>query len=192
MASEKEPVPESEYVLFRQAVEDVEPLSPKPGQQRPHAFSQKSSRFPRQSTAVPSRNDDAFSDWTDSDNNLVGNEEVLAFRRSGIQKRLFSRLKAGQIPVEAELDLHGFTTTLARQTLATFLAQCRQAQLRCIRIIHGKGWSSKDHRPILKTKVNSWLKQDETILAFCSATPQDGGTGAVYVLLKRQHLPHHK
>jgi DNA-nicking Smr family endonuclease len=56
---------------------------------------------------------------------------------------------------------------------------------RCVRIIHGKGKSSEGKLPVLKGKVNSWLRQRDEVIAFCSARPSDGGTGAVYVLLKR-------
>lgn len=115
----------------------------------------------------------------------IGSEETLSFRRSGIQHRLFSRLCSGQIQIEAELDLHGMTTAVAHHALAKFLQQCQQDKLRCVRIIHGKGWSSKNQKPVLKTKLNNWLKQDDDVLAFCSAPIEDGGTGAAYVLLRR-------
>ena len=124
----------------------------------------------------------------------IGSEEILSFRRSGIQHRLFSRLRNGHLQIEAELDLHGMTVAVAHQALAKFLQDCRCDSLRCIRIVHGKGWSSKDQKPVLKTKLNNWLKQDDDVLAFCSAPIEDGGTGAVYVLLRKiQKEPlHHK
>jgi len=115
----------------------------------------------------------------------VGSEETLNFRRSGIQKRLFTRLRNGQIQIEAELDLHGMTIPVAHDALAKFLHDCQHYQLRCARIIHGKGWGSKHNKPILKSKLNSWLQQTNNVLAFCSAPIEDGGTGAVYVLLRR-------
>lgn len=116
----------------------------------------------------------------------ISGDDSLSFRRSGIQHRLFSRLRTGHLAIEAELDLHGMTTQRAHHALAQFLQNCQQYQIRCIRIIHGKGWSSKHQKPILKTKINTWLQQEEDVLAFCSAPIEDGGTGAVYVLLRRQ------
>ena len=89
--------------------------------------------------------------------------------------------------IEAELDLHGLTAERAEPMLATFLAECQQQQIRCVRVIHGKGWGSRDNRPVLKSKVNYWLRQSDAVLAFCSATIEDGGTGALYILLKRQY-----
>lgn len=115
----------------------------------------------------------------------ISSEEVLSFCRSGIQHRLFSRLRNGHLQIEAELDLHGMTASIAHHALAKFLQQCQNDKLRCIRIIHGKGWSSKNQQPVLKTKLNNWLKQDDDVLAFCSAPVKDGGTGAAYVLLRK-------
>ncbi len=127
--------------------------------------------------------DDTFSENYES--RTVGSEETLNFRRSGIQHRLFSRLRTGQIQIEAELDLHGMTIPIAHESLAKFLHECQHNTIRCVRIIHGKGWGSKHHKPILKTKLNSWLQQEQDVLAFCSAPIEGGGTGAVYVLLRR-------
>ena len=117
--------------------------------------------------------------------NVTGNES-LAFRRSGIQQRLFSRLRNGYLEMEAELDLHGMTIPTAHHALAEFLHQCQQYNIRCVRIIHGKGWSSKHQKPVLKSKLNGWLQQADDVLAFCSAPIEDGGTGAVYVLFRRK------
>ncbi|NIW87182.1 MAG: DNA mismatch repair protein MutS, partial [Gammaproteobacteria bacterium] len=65
------------------------------------------------------------------------------------------------------------------------LKGCRARQLRCVRVVHGKGHGSLHKLPVLKTKVQGWLRQRDEVLAFCSARPVDGGTGAVYVLLKK-------
>lgn len=116
---------------------------------------------------------------------MVGNEEILSFQRSGVQDRLFNQLRAGQLTLDAELDLHGMTIAIANQQLAEFIHSCRQERIRCVRIIHGKGWGSKDNQPVLKTKLNAWLQQEENVLAFCSTPMEDGGAGAVYVLLRR-------
>ncbi|WP_341232104.1 Smr/MutS family protein [uncultured Methylophaga sp.] len=116
----------------------------------------------------------------------VGNEEYLEYRGDGIQNRQFAKLKSGRVHLEAELDLHGLTLAKAEPTLSHFLEQCQQEKIRCVRIIHGKGWGSRDNKPVLKSKLNHWLRQSDAVLAFCSATIEDGGTGALYVLLKRQ------
>lgn len=110
--------------------------------------------------------------------------EEMMFARTGLQHNVLRRLKRGQYPSEEELDLHGQTTNTARIALTEFLHHCLGRKLRCVRIVHGKGFRSKSQKPVLKNKVNNWLRQCNEVLAFCSARPADGGTGAVYVLLK--------
>lgn len=120
-----------------------------------------------------------------SDPELLETGDELYFKRNGVQSRLFQKLKRGQLRVECELDLHGMTIAVAKQALGQFLSKARAANSRCIRIIHGKGKGSKEGIPVLKAKLNHWLQQCDEVLAFCSARPMDGGTGAVYVLIKR-------
>lgn len=115
----------------------------------------------------------------------TGNE--LEFLRPGIQNRLFQELRRGHLPPEEMLDLHGLRVAEARSLLARFLAHARRHRLRVIQIIHGKGYGSESRQPVLKQKVNQWLRQHEQVLAFCSAPRFDGGTGAVYVLLSRKN-----
>jgi DNA-nicking Smr family endonuclease len=111
--------------------------------------------------------------------------EELIFARPGLQHRLLRRLRRGQFVTEAECDLHGMTVPVARQALTEFLRCCSLQHRYCVRIIHGKGHGSRQRIPVLKHKVNVWLRQREEVLAFCSARAVDGGTGAVYVLLRR-------
>ena len=111
-------------------------------------------------------------------------QENDSFARTGIQKQLLRKLRLGKIPVEEELDLHGYRVEQARQAVAGFLNHCREHGLRCVRIIHGKGLSSQQ-QPVLKAKTRRWLQQRDDVLAFCPAPRTGGGDGAVYVLLKR-------
>lgn len=110
--------------------------------------------------------------------------DYLLFVRPGIQKRVLHDLQRGHIPVDWELDLHGLTAAFAKDLLWDFLEDCRRQRARCARIIHGKGYGSDNQQPVLKRKVNYWLRLREDVLAFCSATRRDGGAGAVYVLLR--------
>jgi len=113
-------------------------------------------------------------------------EETLAYRGNGIQQNLFKKLKNGQIPIESRLDLHGHTVHEARSALTQFISDKLNQQCRCVIIIHGKGWHSGT--PVLKAALKHWLKQIPDILAFSSAQPRHGGTGAVYVLLKSKPI----
>ena len=111
--------------------------------------------------------------------------EELLYVRPGLQHSVIRKLRRGLYAIEDELDLHGHTVAQARERLDGFLRDARGLGKRCVRIIHGKGKSSEGKLPVLKGKVNAWLRQKDEVLAFCSARPTDGGTGAVYVLLKR-------
>ena len=127
--------------------------------------------------------EDMFSDEYDPVEIQPG--DILSYLRPGIQHRVFNKLRRGEYRVAAELDLHGLNARQARAYLAEFLVTVYPLQGECVRIIHGKG-NRSDHRgPVLKVKVNNWLRQHDRVQAFHSARPVDGGTGAVYVLLKR-------
>ena len=110
--------------------------------------------------------------------------EELYYCHAGIQRSVLRKLRRGQYRVHAALDLHGMNVEAARSALTEFLRSAKRSQLSCVRIIHGKGKRSRHKGPVLKTKVNHWLRQRDDVLAFCSARPVDGGTGAVYVLLR--------
>jgi DNA-nicking Smr family endonuclease len=98
-------------------------------------------------------------------------------------------MRRGHWVVQASLDLHGLRTDEAREAFVLFLKQCANREIRCVRIIHGKGLGSANRQPVLKGKVLAWLTQKEEVLAFCQAPAHDGGSGAVLVLLKQ---PHHR
>jgi DNA-nicking Smr family endonuclease len=108
----------------------------------------------------------------------------LSFQRSGVRDQVMRRLRRGLIPSEDELDLHGLNQTEARDRLADFITSSRDAGNRCVRVVHGKGYRSGARGPILKTAVNLWLRRHLDVMAFSSAKTIDGGTGAVYVLLR--------
>jgi DNA-nicking Smr family endonuclease len=114
----------------------------------------------------------------------VTSDEALFFARPGLQQRQLQRLKRGQLAIGAELDMHGMTAAMARSAVVNFIALCREQHIRCVRIIHGKGYGSGDSAPVLKNRINSWLRQHHDVLAFSSAQIRDGGSGALYVLLR--------
>jgi len=106
----------------------------------------------------------------------------------GLDRRLLRRLRQGHFAVQAHLDLHGKTRQEARALVEQFMADSRRSRKRCVLIVHGRGLNSKDQIPVLKESLKVWLARGRIarlVLAFCSARPSDGGTGAVYVLLRR-------
>lgn len=112
--------------------------------------------------------------------------EILQFVRKEVDKGLWQLFQRGKIPLQATLNLRGMTLTEAEQALQNCLARCQQAHVRSLRIIHGKGRHSAQNKPIVKSALNHWLPQIDAVLAFCSAPPNDGGTGVTYILLKRE------
>ena len=115
----------------------------------------------------------------------VDGGEILSFCRDGIQRNVFKKLRSGGYRISDELDLHGSNIKQAKEILVYYLQEAVQFEGCCIRIIHGKGLSSGKQKSVLKTYINHWLSEHDRVLAFHSAKVKDGGTGAVYLLLKR-------
>lgn len=114
--------------------------------------------------------------------------ELSHGQAAGVDKRTLERLRRGQLPVEAEIDLHGHTQDEAHHVLNAFIAGHSAAGRRCVRVITGKG-SFREGGGVLKTAVPRWLNEpplQDSILAFAHARRDDGGEGALYVLLRRK------
>ncbi len=166
--------------LFREAVRDVKRLRtharvapPKP---RPQARFARLDDFAALKESLELTPGDLLAE--------AGDE--LSFRRAGVADAVLRKLRRGQYRVEAELDLHGLTVAQAKMELRTFLDGMLHSGVRCVRIIHGKGLRSGHRGPVLKHTANVLLQKTEQVLAFTSARPVDGGTGAIYVLLSRR------
>lgn len=113
----------------------------------------------------------------------VAPEAVLSFKRNGVQERQLEQLKAGKLPWRHAVDLHGCTLEQAREAVLQLLDEARRDGITVVKIVHGKG--QVNGQALLKTAVSGWLRQLPGVLAYVSASPRDGGTGAVLVLLKR-------
>ncbi len=180
MKSDKNKPDDDEIALFRKAVREVRPLR----QDRHTPIRRRPAPIPKQTLREQELVREAMlSDEFDPADIETGEE--LIYARPGVQHALLRKLRRGQFSVAHELDLHGMTVDLARREVLNFILQCQSGRMRCVRIIHGKGHGSRNKQPVLKLKLNRWLQQIDAVLAFCSARPVDGGTGAVYVLLKK-------
>lgn len=111
-------------------------------------------------------------------------DSVILFSQPGLDIKVIKKLKYGQFPIEASLDLHGFTSDQAKNYLLKFLDNSLKQGKRLVKIIHGKGSYQLNEPPILKNLVYLWLQQIPEVLAISSALPRHGGLGAVYVLLR--------
>ncbi len=168
---------DEEAVLFREAMRDVVPLSPsnqaihRPRPSRPIA---------RPAVEAPVTKD-TLSDHLSLE---IQQGDEWSYLRPGLSRQILRKLRRGHWKIQAELDLHGMTRDQARYALAAFLDECGRYSARCVCVIHGRGLSSKNGEPVLKSRVGSWLAQRGDVLAFCQANPEHGGSGAVLVLLK--------
>lgn len=114
----------------------------------------------------------------------VGIEDSLSFLNTGLQHKILKKLRQGYFGLDAEIDLHGLGSEEAKCQFLNFLHYCVEDGCRCVHIVHGKGHRSPNYHPILKNNLNLWLRQHKDVQAFCSASPKNGGTGAVVVLLQ--------
>ncbi|MGC9455981.1 MAG: Smr/MutS family protein [Halothiobacillaceae bacterium] len=181
MSTSRDPIDESDRQLFLDAVGDVEPVGGAEQDLRPPPGRRRKRRAPSQKELADCLLSDGLLD--DADDIEYG--ETLTYLRPGIQAGTLRKLRRGHFAIGASLDLHGMTVDEARSEIAAFLADQRRRDHRCVRIVHGKGNRSAHRGPVLKRMVNRWLPQRDDVLAFCSAPAHDGGTGAIYVLLKR-------
>lgn len=167
--------------LFRQAVGEVRPVEDGRIEKAPEKPSAQPSKLIEDEQQALR---DSLSDAYDPSEIQPG--DILSYKRSGIQNRQFRKLRTGEYSIQSELDLHGYTVQAARPALLAFLNDAQDRGHQCVRIIHGKGHRSSNKGPVIKSMVNRWLRQCDSVLAFHSALPRDGGTGAVYVLIKRR------
>jgi len=180
-ARQRESERRREANLFFEALADVVPLRPT-GRIDPH-------RREIPATAAQRERDEraaltaSLSDEIGIDQHLE-TDESLSFRRASLGPDVVRRLRRGEWTVRGQIDLHGLRVDEAREALAAFLDEALRREWRCVRVIHGKGLGSIGREPVLKAKVPRWLVQRREVLAFCQARPNDGGAGAVIVLLQ--------
>lgn len=178
---EEEPEkPTGEAQLFREAVRGVKPLgAPAP----PAAAAPKvraRARFTRADRAAVLRESLAP---PPADPGVAAGDE-LVFHRPQVHARVLRRLRRGEYRVQREIDLHGLSVAQAKHALRQFLIEALEEHVHCVRIIHGKGLRSGHRGPVLKGAVSAVLRHSGAVLAYVSARPVDGGTGALYVLLE--------
>ena len=179
--------PADDINLFRQALKGVRPISvdqadtgkPRTDHDQHKVLRQRATQSQGQTRV------DGLSDLFVID---VQPEEELAWTANGVQESQLRKLKSGQIPFEGSIDLHGLTVDKARELLWEFIAEATRIEVRCVRITHGKAQRKDGRKPILKSHVNTWLRQHPKVLAFTSCLPRHGGTGSLYVLLRRDML----
>jgi DNA-nicking Smr family endonuclease len=120
---------------------------------------------------------------------VASSGESIAGRAAGIDARLLRRLRAGDYPIEATLDLHGRRAAAVGGALERLVAAAQAQGRRCVLVVHGRGQRSPAGEPVLKPAVWQWLTSSPAaraaVMAFCSARPEQGGSGATLLLLRR-------
>jgi len=173
------PVSDDDVRLFREAIGDTRPLpsvaEPPPTAKpapRPRMFEADEAAVPGELLVM------------DFDPAALEVGEELSYLRDGYPPRLLRQLKRGQFSVQDHIDLHQMNAAAAQRSIVDFLAEARHEGLRCVRIVHGKGLRSRATGPVLKALTDKLLRRRDDVIAFASARPALGGTGAVVVLLK--------
>lgn len=172
--------PEPVENIFLQAVKNARPLNidvPFTEKTYPKPIAKQFIRDEKQALK------DSLSDDFYPAHELESGEELL-YLREGQTPNILTKLRRGFWVVQAQIDLHGLISDEAREYVAEFLSSCKKRNIRCVRIVHGKGLGSRNREPVLKHKLRNWLMQKDEVIAYAQAKPEDGGSGAVIVLLK--------
>lgn len=170
--------------LFRRAVKTAQPIKEShhallptlPAAPAPILRQRRESAMGKDPAAPPTIPDRHTAARTDRDE--------TRFVKAGCGPDLLKGLKRGKWPIGASLDLHGATLDEARTRLDEFLESCITHQIKSVRIVHGKGYGSKDGASVLKQNVRRWLTQIPAVLAYVECADHDGGAGAVQILLR--------
>jgi DNA-nicking Smr family endonuclease len=180
----KKPAPEEDDAsLFYAAMDGVQQLThrgeaPAPNPRLPEIIDENAEALAQLSELVAGNGEFDISD----------SSEFIEGASPGLDRNLMRALRRGDFAVQGRLDLHGQTQAEAKESVERFLTESRRAGRRCVLIVHGRGLHSQDQLPVLKEGIKAWLSQKrigKLVLAFATARPQDGGAGAVYVLLRR-------
>jgi len=170
-------LPEDEIALFREAVRDAKPIRHAP---RVIAGDQALPPVPVQSLLDGHQ---AFADSLAGEP-FVDTGQEPSYLRPGLGRDVLRKLRRGHWVVQDIVDLHGLNREEAKLSLGEFLRTCLKRGLRCVRVVHGKGLRSPGREPVLKGKVQLWLARRDEVLAYCEAPANQGGGGALLVLLR--------
>jgi DNA-nicking Smr family endonuclease/chorismate mutase len=173
--------PEQE-ILFREMVGAVRPIK----QSSKRTILKETIKHKRRSFKSDLYSEEPlFLPLSDSYTEALNAEDTVEHMAEGaaLSPQILKKIRRGEYPKEETIDLHGETIDSAREILSTLLQQAYHKQRRGLLIIHGKG-----KQAILKKHVIHWLKQIPWVTYFCSASPREGGAGALYVLLKRKKI----
>lgn len=173
-----------DLALFRELMQDVQPIKYDKADLQVAASKDQVNLNARRLAATQDNPSQLLDGLSDGQVKPVNPGEALTFHLPDLPWRQLQALKKGQIAWQEGLDLHGYTLEEARQELTKFIREGLNQGFRCLLLVHGKAYNRAGETPSIKSHINAWLRQMPDVLAFTSALPADGGTGAVYILLK--------
>ncbi|MCK6262623.1 DNA endonuclease SmrA [Vibrio sp. ZSDE26] len=168
--------------LFQQMMEDVKPISNDTAElKKKHSVS--AGQQAKQQAAIWLTEDDP--EYLSIDYApMIKPEDMIQYKQDGIQHGVYKKLRLGKYPIQAKLDLHKRTLKEAREEVVKFLKQCLRLDIRTVLIVHGKGVHSNPPA-LLKSYLASWVTQIKDVQCAHSAQQFHGGTGAIYLLLRK-------
>lgn len=173
---------DDDFELFQQMMQDVKPLTHDTAECQPNVTVTEAHRARRTAATHFLERDPEYLSLDSAP--MLKPDEIISFKRNGIQEGVFRKLRLGKYPIQARLDLHRRTLTQAREEILAFFKQCLRLELRTVMIVHGKGERSNPPA-LIKSYVAYWLPQINDVQCMHSTQQYHGGTGAVYVLLKK-------
>ncbi len=172
-----------EFSDFKSAIGQVKKLKPQ------NKINLKKNK--QDSKSIQTRRDAATEEVHSEVNHLSGDHvemvkpyDTLSYKKDGLQDGVYKKFRLGKYQLDARLDLHNKTVEQARKDVYRFIDDAKRYDLRTLIIVHGKG-EQESTPALLKSWVNTWLPEFDDILAFHSAMQMHGGTGAVYVMLRK-------
>ncbi|WED22517.1 DNA endonuclease SmrA [Vibrio sp. JC009] len=173
---------EDDLDLFQQMMGDVKPLTQDTAEhQKKHKVTE--AHIARREAAVWLSEQDP--EYLSLDNApMLKPEDIIEFKRDGVQDGVYRKLRLGKYPIQAKLDLHRKTLEQARDEVVKFLKQCLRMDIRTVIIVHGKGERSNPPA-LMKSYAADWLRQIKDVMCVHSAQRHHGGSGAVYVMLRK-------
>ena len=174
--------------LFSQYLDGVKPLKPVDRAKLKKSISSASKAYQRKAAVGDHQSNienNSIASVSDDYVEMVKPLDVLSFKRAGIQDGVFKKFRLGKYSIDGRLDLHRRTVVEARQEVFSFISEATDCDARCLLILHGKGERNVNQQAKLKSYAAKWLKEIPQVMAYHSAQKHHGGTGALYVLLKK-------
>ena len=168
--------------LFQKMMGDVKPLTHDVAQLKKDHIATEAQLAKRQAaTALSTQEPDSLSvDYAP----MLKPDDIIEYKKAGIQDGVYKKLRLGKYPLQARLDLHRKSLKQARDEVIHFIEQCIKMDLRTVLIVHGRGERSTP-QALMKSFVASWLAQIDEVQCAHSAQRFHGGSGAIYLLLKK-------